>query len=295
MKTVKEQRSELIQMLQSYFGKKSSVEKKYKLTDETTVVHGDITLYRIQALRDFGDVKKGDLLPALVQGEGAALSITKQIYAANRAKLCDVLIVGRGGGSLEDLLPFSEEMVVRAIASSEIPVVSAVGHEIDWALSDYAADKRAPTPSAAAEIVVPEISSVLQYLNTKKQELYTNISSRVERVKLLVKSFDPQNLELKVRSIEQPLLARFDNCKEALGTNITQRLRDTRQLIDTCVTVLENASPQTILDRGYSMVRDKDTNKIIRNADDVTSGCKIEIIPAKGKITACVESTEQEK
>lgn len=235
------------------------------------------------------------VLPALVQGEGAALSITKQIYAANRAKLCDVLIVGRGGGSLEDLLPFSEEMVVRAIASSEIPVVSAVGHEIDWALSDYAADKRAPTPSAAAEIVVPEISSVLQYLNTKKQELYTNITSRVERIKLMVKSFDPQNLELKVRSIEQPLLARFDNCKEALGTNITQKIRDTRQIIDTCVTILENASPQTILDRGYSMVRDKATNKIIRNAGDVTSGCKIEIIPAKGKITACVESTEQEK
>lgn len=232
------------------------------------------------------------LLPALVQGDGAAETIARQIYAANRANLCDVLIVGRGGGSLEDLLPFSEEIVVRAIASSNIPVVSAVGHEIDWALSDYAADQRAPTPSAAAELVIPELSAVLQYLNQRKQELYTSVSTRVDRIKLMVKSFNPQNLELQVRSIEQPLLARFDNCKEALCNNMTQKLRDTRQIIDTCVTILENASPQTILDRGYSMVRDKATNKIIRNGTDVKVGSQIEIIPAKGKITASVENVE---
>ncbi len=232
------------------------------------------------------------VLPALVQGAEAAETIARQIYTANRAKLCDVLIVGRGGGSLEDLLPFSEEIVVRAIASSEIPVVSAVGHEIDWALSDYAADQRAPTPSAAAELIVPELSAVKQYLFQKRQDLYTEAQSRVERIRLMVKSFDPQNLELQVRSIEQPLLARFDNCKQALEHNITQKIRDTRQIIDTCVTILENASPQTILNRGYSMVRDKATNKIIRNSSDVINGSQIEIIPANGKITARVENVE---
>ena len=234
------------------------------------------------------------VLPAVVQGSDAAQTIARQIYTANRAALCDVLIVGRGGGSLEDLLPFSEEIVVRVIASSEIPVVSAVGHEIDWALSDYAADVRAPTPSAAAELVVPELSAVVQFIQQNSKNLYDSIKDRLEKIKLMVKNFDPQNLELQVRTIEQPLLSRFDNAKDALFQNIIQKIRDTRQRIDNCVTVLENASPQTILDRGYSMVRNKETKKIIRSNIDVEIGNEIEIIPAKGKITAKVEKIEEQ-
>ncbi len=234
------------------------------------------------------------VLPAVVQGSDAAQTIARQIYTANRAALCDVLIVGRGGGSLEDLLPFSEEIVVRAVASSEIPVVSAVGHEIDWALSDYAADVRAPTPSAAAELVVPELSAVVQFIQQNSKNLYDSIKDRLEKIKLMVKNFDPQNLELQVRTIEQPLLSRFDNAKDALFQNIIQKIRDTRQRIDNCVTVLENASPQTILDRGYSMVRNKETKKIIRSNIDVEIGYEIEIIPAKGKITAKVEKIEEQ-
>ncbi len=233
------------------------------------------------------------VLPAVVQGADAAETIARQIYTANRAKLCDVLIVGRGGGSLEDLLPFSEEIVVRAIASSEIPVVSAVGHEIDWALSDYAADVRAPTPSAAAELVVPELSAVVQFIQQNSKLLYDSAKDRIEKIKLMVKNFDPQNLELQVRSIEQPLLSRFDNAKDALFQNIIQKVRDMRQIIDNCVTVLENASPQTILDRGYSMVRNKETKKIIRSNLDVEIGAQVEIIPAKGKITAKIEEIEE--
>jgi exodeoxyribonuclease VII large subunit len=234
------------------------------------------------------------VLPAVVQGSDAAQTIARQIYTANRAALCDVLIVGRGGGSLEDLLPFSEEIVVRAIASSAIPVVSAVGHEIDWALSDYAADVRAPTPSAAAELVVPELSAIIQFIQQNSKNLYDSIKDRLEKIKLMVKNFDPQNLELQVRTIEQPLLSRFDNAKDALFQNIIQKIRDTRQRIDNCVTVLENASPQTILDRGYSMVRNKETKKIIRSNLDVNIENEIEIIPAKGKITAKVEKIEEQ-
>ena len=234
------------------------------------------------------------VLPAVVQGSDAAQTIARQIYTANRAALCDVLIVGRGGGSLEDLLPFSEEIVVRAIASSAIPVVSAVGHEIDWALSDYAADVRAPTPSAAAELVVPELSAIIQFIQQNSKNLYDSIKDRLEKIKLMVKNFDPQNLELQVRTIEQPLLSRFDNAKDALFQNIIQKIRDTRQRIDNCVTVLENASPQTILDRGYSMVRNKETKKIIRSNLDVNIENEIEIIPAKGQITAKVEKIEEQ-
>lgn len=231
------------------------------------------------------------VLPALVQGEGAAITIAEQIKNANKYKLCDTLIVGRGGGSLEDLLPFSEECVVRAIAESRIPVISAVGHEIDWALSDYAADLRAPTPSAAAEIAVPELSAVLQTIQQKKNELYSESLSRIEKVRLMLKSFAPENLETNFRSIEQPLLMRFDNAKELLFQNLTQKTRDLRQKIDTCITVLENASPNTILNRGYAMIRDEN-GRIVRSSADVKIGSRLEIIPAKGKITACVEKTE---
>lgn len=249
------------------------------------------------ALRDILQITKRrnkcisvNIFPALVQGTDAAATIAQQINTANAFNLCDVLIVGRGGGSLEELLPFSEECVVRAIAESHIPVVSAVGHEIDWALSDYAADLRAPTPSAAAEIVVPQLSEIKTILLQYSNELYENSMNRVEKIKLMIKSFKPENLEMQFRSIEQPLLQRFDNAKEGLFQNIIQKLRDTRQYIENCETVLENASPQTIFNRGYSMVRNKNSGEIVRSTENIQEGTELEIVPASGKITATVTS-----
>lgn len=249
------------------------------------------------ALRDILQITKRrnkcisvNIFPALVQGTDAAATIAQQIKTANTFNLCDVLIVGRGGGSLEDLLPFSEECVVRAIAESHIPVVSAVGHEIDWALSDYAADLRAPTPSAAAEIVVPQLSEIKTILLQYSNELYENSMNRVEKIKLMIKSFKPENLEMQFRSIEQPLLQRFDNAKEGLFQNIIQKLRDTRQYIENCETVLENTSPQTIFNRGYSMVRNKNSGEIVRSTENIQEGTELEIVPASGKITATVTS-----
>lgn len=227
------------------------------------------------------------IFPALVQGEGAAETIAKQIQNANDFDLCDVLIVGRGGGSLEDLLPFSEEVVVRAIANSKIPVVSAVGHEIDWSLADYAADMRAPTPSAAAELVVQKQADLIQNLDTYINFFYTEISSKVEKLKLMTKSFSIENLEIRFRTIEQPLLNRLDYAKDSLSDGIAQKIKDTRQKIQNCVTILENASPQTILNRGYSMVKTAG-GKVVRSQEDVAQGEKLEIYPAKGKIEATV-------
>ncbi|MCR4822058.1 MAG: exodeoxyribonuclease VII large subunit [Treponema sp.] len=228
------------------------------------------------------------ILPALVQGDGAAATIANMIEIANDFNLCDVLIVGRGGGSLEDLLPFSEEIVVRSIASSRIPVVSAVGHEIDWALSDYAADMRAPTPSAAAELVVPKQTDIISGLQAYQDEFYHQISSKVERLKLMVKSFDVQNMEIRFRSIEQPLLNRLENARSALIEGINQKIKDTKTQISQSIEILEGASPQTILNRGYSMVRTQ-SGKVVRSQSDVTSGEKLEITPASGKIFVRVE------
>ena len=275
----------------------SSERKRALPTFPSTI--GVVTSPTGAALRDILQITKRRnkcvsvvVLPTLVQGEGAAENIVRQIQNANNARLCDVLIVGRGGGSLEDLLPFSEEIVVREIAKSTIPVVSAVGHEIDWALSDYAADKRAPTPSAAAELCVPLLSDITQTIGFYKNELYNNIMSRVEKMRLTVGKFTPENLELQFRAIEQPLLIRFDNAKENIYNNIMQKIVDIRRRIENCTTVLENASPQAILNRGYSMVRVKESGKIVRNSNDIEIGEELEIFPEKGKLTAEVKRTD---
>ena len=231
------------------------------------------------------------VFPALVQGDGAAQTIQKMIEIANFYKLCDVLIVGRGGGSLEDLLPFSEENVIRAVAASEIPVISAVGHEIDWALCDYAADKRAATPSAAAELAVPLLTDIKQDISYYKTELYNEIKQKIEKKRLIVRAFDPSSLEVRFRNIQQPLLNRFDNAKQGLKDGILDKIKDYRTRIATCKTILENASPQTIFNRGYSMVTDEKGN-IIKNSAQVKSGEMLTITPSEGKIKAKVEETK---
>lgn len=225
------------------------------------------------------------VLPAIVQGDGAAQTICKMIEIANFYQLCDVLIVGRGGGSLEDLLPFSEESVVRAVAASEIPVISAVGHEIDWALCDYSADRRAPTPSAAAEMAVPLLADIRQNLADYKNDLYSEITRKTDATRLMIKAFNPESLEVRFRNIQQPLLNRFAAARENLPKNLQDKIRDLRVRLKTSVTVLENASPQTIFDRGYSMVTGPD-GKIVRDAANVKIGDKLTITPAKGKIEA---------
>ena len=231
------------------------------------------------------------VLPAVVQGAEAAQTICNMIQIANFYELCDVLIVGRGGGSLEDLLPFSEESVVRAVAASKIPVISAVGHEIDWALCDYSADRRAPTPSAAAEMAVPLLADIKQNISAYKDNFYNIIKQRTERTRLMVRAFNPESLEVRFRNIQQPLLNRFATARENLPKNLQEKIRDLRMRLKTSVTILENASPQTIFDRGYSMVCDEN-GKVVRDAAALTADDKLFITPAKGKITAKVIQTE---
>lgn len=276
-------------------------ESKKKQLPEYPQTIGVITSPNGAALRDILQITKRRnptvsviVLPAVVQGADAAQSIVNQIRIANEFNLCDVLIVGRGGGSLEDLLPFSEEIVIRAIASSKIPTISAVGHEIDWALSDYAADRRAPTPSAAAELVVPLLSDIKAGLNLYKTEFYNTIKTLTEKYRLMIKTFDPKNLELQFRNIELPFLTRFDNAKTALFQNIFQKIQDTRQTIQNSISVLENCSPSTVLKRGYAMIREKDSKKIITKATNELINKQIEIIPSTGKILATVTQIEEQ-
>lgn len=253
------------------------------------------------AIRDILNVTKRrnrsvsvTVLPAIVQGEGAAQTIVRMIEIANFYDLCDVLIVGRGGGSLEDLLPFSEENVVRAVAASHIPVISAVGHEIDWAICDYAADRRAPTPSAAAEMAVPLLSDIQQGISERRQELLSNITNRIQQARLLIRGFNPENLEIRFRNIQQPLLNRFAAARENLEKNMADYIKNMRTRIAGSVTVLENASPREILKRGYSMVTTQD-GTVIHRASQVSEGSTVRIFPAEGEITATVIKSQEKK
>ena len=232
------------------------------------------------------------IFPAIVQGDESAQTITKMLEIANFYKMCDVLIVGRGGGSLEDLLPFSDENVVRAVAESQIPVISAVGHEIDWAICDYAADFRAPTPSAAAEIAIPVLADLKQELSSFKEDLYNNIQRILKNTRLMIKSFNPESLEIKFRNIQTPLLTRYETAKQNLKQNINEKIKDYKNKLSNYVVILENSSPQTIFNRGYSMVKDKNGN-IIRNQNQVKKGDTLLITPASGKISATVNGTEE--
>ena len=229
------------------------------------------------------------VLPAAVQGEGAAEALTKQLKIADTHALGDVIILGRGGGSLEDLLPFSDEGLVRAVAACKTPVISAVGHEIDWALSDYAADLRAPTPSAAAELAVPLLEDTVFALDGHKQDMLSAIEDKIERIKIMLHSFEPEALELRFRSIQQPLLLRFDDAKEEILNGMKDRLKDFRHRLDILTRTLEGADPQGILNRGYSIVCNKETGKTVRSFEEVSSGVLLTVRPAKGSFEARVE------
>ena len=229
------------------------------------------------------------ILPAPVQGNEAAALIARRIQQANQWKLADVLIVGRGGGSLEDLLPFSGEAVVRAAAASQIPVVSAVGHEIDWALLDFAADLRAPTPSAAAELVSENREAALEAVRNLGGTLFSVIKARLERARLLVKPFSLEDLEYRFRAILQPRLVRFDDAKEGLLDALSAKTGELRRRLELALRGLEAGSPLAVLERGFSVVVNEQTGRLVRRAADARTGDRLSIRPLEGVIRAVTE------
>ena len=231
------------------------------------------------------------VLPAAVQGDEAARQIALQIDAANRMSLGDVIIVARGGGSLEDLLPFSDELVVRAIAESRVPVISAVGHEIDWALSDFAADLRAPTPSAAAELVSESRAALKREVGQFASELETAIRSRIDRARLLVGRFEPGAVEARLMRIFMPSARRLDEAREELGRGMTAALAARSRRVELASRDLAATSPKAVLARGFAVVRraspaGAEAGPAIRDASVVAAGEDLEITFSKGGATA---------
>lgn len=227
--------------------------------------------------------------PTVVQGERAAPDIVSAIRELNEQGESDVIVVGRGGGSLEDLWAFNEEPVVRAIVDSNIPVVSAVGHEIDVTLSDFAADVRAATPSAAAELVVPDRREVREFVATAYTELGARLRRRVDAAEeRLTATWGPDTPRRVLDRIDR-MSQDVDRLTESIGHRadrlITHRISRFRHLAGT----LDALSPIRILARGYA-VASKENGDIIKDASDVNPKDRFRVRVSTGIILGIVDS-----
>ena len=231
------------------------------------------------------------ILPTPVQGEGADERIAHAIELANRHALGEVIIIGRGGGSLEDLLPFSSERVVRAIAASELPVISAVGHETDVTLSDFAADIRAPTPSAAAELVAAPRAELAARVGGLRSMLERDMRQRLEKVRLLLGQFASENLERNVRIFLQPVAQRVDYAADALLQGFRTVAMGCRHRFELASRALASYSPLAILKRGYAVVTHERTRTILLSPQAVRQGDTLSIKLSEGGMRAIVEDT----
>ena len=215
------------------------------------------------------------LLPVPVQGEGAAIKIANAIKIMNEKKFADVIIVARGGGSLEDLWPFNEEVVARAIYESEIPVISAVGHETEFSISDFVADLRAPTPSAAAELAVPNISDIILSLENYNNRYKNALKKKVEIMRLRYeKCMMNRVFKNPLQRIQEKYMY-VDKLNKSIQTNMSFRLQSDKTKMIKLITKLDSLSPLKTLTRGYSII-EKD-GKVVKTKELLKEGDEISI------------------
>jgi exodeoxyribonuclease VII large subunit len=227
------------------------------------------------------------LAPVRVQGTGAAEEIAAAIDAINRKREADVIIVGRGGGSLEDLWAFNEELVARAIFRSQIPVVSAVGHEVDVTVADFVADVRAPTPSAAMEMILPDREEVAARLTDLKRRI---MSRRAEYIKLLRHRLTLLTQHWALRrpaNMVHMAQQRVDELQSRLASAFSHHAAAKKTELDRVRELLMLFRPQAILDRGYSIVRGPD-GKLVRDARALRPSASLSITFARGRAEAQV-------
>ena len=226
------------------------------------------------------------LLPVPVQGPTAAEQIVAGIKRMNDEKLADVIILGRGGGSLEDLWPFNEEIVARAIYDSEIPIISAVGHETDYSISDFVADLRAPTPSAAAELAVCNMDDVLYTIDLYQNRYKTALKKKVQLMKLRYEKCMAQRVfKEPLQKINEKAIL-LDTLVKSLTNSTRLKINDCRKEFVEVATKIDSLSPMKTMARGYSIV-EKD-GKIVKKVNDVQKDDKLSIRLSDGQITTKV-------
>jgi exodeoxyribonuclease VII large subunit len=221
----------------------------------------------LRIIRERNRAVKIIIAPAIVQGENAAADIVRALREVNEHGEADTIILGRGGGSIEDLWAFNEEIVARAVVASKIPVISAVGHETDYTITDFAADLRAPTPTAAAQTAVFDQAQILEYVNDLVQDLSHGI----------IESIRSRNEKVQANAAR-------------LSRVLTERLAREWQNLAHMEELLEKVSPYTIFKRGYALVQSE--KGMITGVKEVSSGQNIEITWADGKADAVIKNVK---
>ena len=229
------------------------------------------------------------LYPVPVQGPGAAEKIAEGIKFMNENKLADVLIIGRGGGSLEDLWTFNEEIVARAIYDSELPIISAVGHETDFTIADFVADLRAPTPSAAAELAVANIEDVRETLKLYNNRYKVALKKKIELMRL---SYEKCMARPAYKNPTQKINEQYmviDMKVKALQNSMMLKLKEAKTSFVKETAKLDSLSPLKTLTRGYSIVTKQESGKVIKSVDDLNSGEKVNLRLSDGQKTATID------
>lgn len=227
------------------------------------------------------------LYPVPVQGSGAGEKIAEGIEFMNKNKLADVLIIGRGGGSIEDLWPFNEEIVARAIFNSKIPIISAVGHETDFTIADFVADLRAPTPSAAAELAVANIDDVRENLRAYNNRYKVSLKKKIELMKMSYeKCMTRQAFKNPTQKINEQYML-IDMKVKSLQNSILLKIKEDKTKFVKEVAKLDALSPLKTLTRGYSIISKQD-GRIAKEVRDLSQGEKVSIRLSDGSVDAQV-------
>ncbi len=230
------------------------------------------------------------IYPVRVQGEQACGEVVSAIEHFNREKSVDVIILGRGGGSLEDLACFNEEAVARAIYASTIPIVSGIGHEVDFTIADFAADVRAPTPTAAADMVVREKRELVEMLRASEQRLLGAMRKRLEGSKLLLLRSVVELKEKKDFIVRYKMY--LDDLSNTLQHNFEMLFREKKTSLQGCIRRLGDLNPESILKRGYSITVRADTKAVVSDAGLVEHGDRLSVKLYRGSLDCTVETTE---
>jgi exodeoxyribonuclease VII large subunit len=244
----------------------------------------------LRILRDRFAARRIVIRPVKVQGDGAGADIAAAIAELSRSGAVEVMIVGRGGGSIEDLWAFNEEVVARAIAASSVPVVSAVGHEVDFTIADFVADLRAPTPTAAAQMIVPRRADLADQVQMLNDQLRRNLDLKLAASRLalngLIKRLADPARELREKQ------QRLDELSVDLLRRFQEQLRQRRQELSQAAGRLHALSPLAVLDRGYCITHKLPEESIVKDAENLKVSDRVRITLARGKAICRVEGKE---
>ncbi len=235
------------------------------------------------------------VIPALVQGADAPPSLIAAIKLAEKFAKLDVLIIGRGGGSMEDLWCFNDEQLARTIAACPIPTISAVGHETDFTIADFVADVRAPTPSAAAEMVVPDRAELLQRLRAYGERLATALEGRARQAEAALQGLLARRcLTHPEERLDRELQTLDELCERALRAVLHGNELRARRLASASAQLLA-LGPQQVLNRGYSIVRRAEDGAIVRSIKDIEPGARADILVSDGELESQITAVKERR